>query len=202
MALHNIQFFKQIDAFDLSNDIMAHGIKEAERLALNINFFERDLNVNGISNDKYDVIYAHNALHHMPEIDHVMENVRRSLKAGGIFVILENDTDNELNQRMGDMILDSLDAKYRASREHLKHKSLCRRSPLEGVANDLKGSTEKYMDITFYQEFCAFTPWLFRYQYNWSKDDVELIENVVEIDKKMIEAGICKGNKKLIVAKK
>lgn len=192
----------KIDACDLSEAVMQAGQEEQDKNKDSaVRYFVADANKTDFGTAKYDVIYSHDSLHHMAMIDDVMLAVKKALKPGGKFVIIENDEDNELNQNVANDILATLDPKYSRSFEDIKPKHLARTSPFEGACQHIKPIIEKYFTIDVYKEFYAFTPWLFRFQYNWiTEDDFKLAEWLIKSDKEEIASGKLKGNKKVIIA--
>jgi ubiquinone/menaquinone biosynthesis C-methylase UbiE len=75
-------------------DLSAGAIQEAQRLAreagyTHIDYQTADLNTLELPAEKYDLIYANGALHHIQNLEHLVGQLYRSLKPGGIFVCNE-----------------------------------------------------------------------------------------------------------------
>jgi SAM-dependent methyltransferase len=48
-----------------------------------------DLNVDELPEEHYDVVYSHAALHHVTELEHALDQIRRTLKPGGLLILNE-----------------------------------------------------------------------------------------------------------------
>jgi SAM-dependent methyltransferase len=48
-----------------------------------------DLNVDELPEGRYDVVYSHAALHHVYELEHALDQVRRTLRPGGLLILNE-----------------------------------------------------------------------------------------------------------------
>lgn len=75
-------------------DIAEGALSEAARLAresnLNhIRYRQADLNVTELPQNAYDVVLAHQSVHHIERLEHLAEQVHRALKPGGLFMMNE-----------------------------------------------------------------------------------------------------------------
>jgi len=110
-------------AFD-SCDISRRAIEEAgrgEKIAGPVNFICADINNIELGQNRYDAVFAVNILHHLTELEHVLDQVRRSLRPGGLFVIHEYAGParfqwKEAQLRAVNEALDALPRKYRINR--------------------------------------------------------------------------------------
>ncbi len=99
--------FKQVDAFDFSNESIRIATNKATEANLPIHFYTDDLNKFTIPTGKsYDVIMCSGSLHHVRELERFMEVVKGALKPEGYFVINEyvGDCYNVYNQRQTALI--------------------------------------------------------------------------------------------------
>jgi ubiquinone/menaquinone biosynthesis C-methylase UbiE len=48
-----------------------------------------DLNTVSLPSETYDAVYAHAALHHVFQLEHLLEQIKKTLKPGGFFVVSE-----------------------------------------------------------------------------------------------------------------
>jgi len=79
----------QMDCIDINERLLALGQKKAKSLNLNLNFIQQDINKLKLAKEEYDLVLAHASLHHMINHEHIVNEVRKSLKFDGNFVIQE-----------------------------------------------------------------------------------------------------------------
>jgi ubiquinone/menaquinone biosynthesis C-methylase UbiE len=75
-------------------DIAEGALDEARKLAAQagldgMSYATLDLDRGELPDQAYDVVYAHSALHHLRELEHVLDQVRRTLRPDGVFVVCE-----------------------------------------------------------------------------------------------------------------
>jgi SAM-dependent methyltransferase len=70
---------------DISEAALARARAEAERLSLPITYDVADLNFLDLPEARFDLVAAQTALHHVLRLEHLAEQVWRSLKPGGMF---------------------------------------------------------------------------------------------------------------------
>ena len=83
-------------AVDLNQRLFAEAERRAAGRGLNIEWESVDLNFVEIAEEAFDVIYAHASLHHIINLEHVFQQVRKGLKRDGRFVMLEMIGKSEL----------------------------------------------------------------------------------------------------------
>ena len=89
-GLIKIKCAKVIDAFDIDDESVKTAISLAKKDNINdINYFVADANKIHLPENKYDLVVAHNAVHHFVELEHILAEINKSLKLNGIFVIVE-----------------------------------------------------------------------------------------------------------------
>ncbi|MEX1274405.1 MAG: class I SAM-dependent methyltransferase [Bacteroidota bacterium] len=89
LALELAQRGMTVTAIDLSMERVERA-NETARLSgfgSRITFLVDDLNTASLPPETYDCVVAHDALHHILEIDRLCEEVRKSLKPGGSFIV-------------------------------------------------------------------------------------------------------------------
>ncbi|PLS69391.1 MAG: hypothetical protein CV045_02565 [Cyanobacteria bacterium M5B4] len=79
----------ELIAVDLNPYIFGEAKRRIEEKKLNIEFKAIDLNFVALEPDSFDVIFAHASLHHMLNLEHLMEQIYHGLKSNGRFVILD-----------------------------------------------------------------------------------------------------------------
>jgi SAM-dependent methyltransferase len=89
-ALRERDICQLVEGVDLSEE----AVERAKRLATGgglggLGYWVADLNRDELPESRYDVVYAHSALHHLFALEHVLDQVRRALKPGGVLVAYE-----------------------------------------------------------------------------------------------------------------
>lgn len=79
-----------IDGTDLSEGSIekAKQLAQAENLE-GLHYWAADLHTLKLPSNHYDVVYAHAILHHVFQLEDVLEEIRKTLKPNGIFVVYE-----------------------------------------------------------------------------------------------------------------
>ena len=90
-ALIDLRAARTVDACDASPDSirLAKQLAEEKGMAGLIRYDVRDIDRIELPRSKYDFVIAKMALHHFERLEHVFEQVRLSLKPGGVFVFNE-----------------------------------------------------------------------------------------------------------------
>ena len=86
---------------DFSEEGLAVGAAEAQRLGLtNVTFERRDIADVDLS-DAYDVITAFDAIHDQAQPDRVLRNIYRALRPGGTFLMVDIKASSQLEENVG-----------------------------------------------------------------------------------------------------
>jgi SAM-dependent methyltransferase len=77
-----------IECFDLSSDMLERGRTAAVKAGVEDRFVftQGDLNA-WDPGAEYDAVFANQSLHHVTRLEHLFDQIRRSLRPGGIFVV-------------------------------------------------------------------------------------------------------------------
>jgi SAM-dependent methyltransferase len=80
-----------IDAFDFSEASIqiAKGYSLKESVENKCNFFTESFNTIILEPNTYDLVLCSGSLHHVLDIEHLLSQVRKSLKSGGVFIANE-----------------------------------------------------------------------------------------------------------------
>lgn len=89
-ALSRLNVAKIIYGTDIAEGAINAAIESARREGLsNIKYFVADINVYDLPTEEYDLIWANGALHHIENLELVLNKLYKSLKKGGFFVCNE-----------------------------------------------------------------------------------------------------------------
>ena len=83
-----------IVCMDINPDLLELGRQRAGDMALNLEFVEADLNTVELPRGAFDVVFCHAALHHVIELEWLMDQVARALRPGGVFITTDVVTRN------------------------------------------------------------------------------------------------------------
>lgn len=90
LALRLAKMGASVRGVDVAERSLEQARHKAGRLGLaNCVFDKMDANTEALPASAYDLVVAWGALHHLVRIDHVIAEVARSLKPGGVFVLSE-----------------------------------------------------------------------------------------------------------------
>jgi 2-polyprenyl-3-methyl-5-hydroxy-6-metoxy-1,4-benzoquinol methylase len=133
-----------MDALDLSEEALevARTEARAEGLGDHIAYRQSDLNVVELEPHSYDIVIAAQVLHHVEALEHLLDQVARSLRRGGLFVVQEYVGPArfqwlEKTEVLMNRMLETLPAEYRVNQFNgLAKERLERPSPEEIAASD------------------------------------------------------------------
>jgi len=85
----NIKIDYNMTCIDINEKMLELGRKKSKSLDLKLNFVQQDINNLKLDTEEYDVISAHASLHHMINHEHITQEVKKSLKPDGNFIVHE-----------------------------------------------------------------------------------------------------------------
>ena len=89
-VLRRSDFCQIIHGMDVAENAVESARKTAEAEGLDgLTYEVADLNTVQLPAETYDVVYAHAALHHIFQLEHVLDQIRKTLKPGGLLVAYE-----------------------------------------------------------------------------------------------------------------
>lgn len=82
---------RSFDGFDIAEEALEVARADAERVGVGdrINYVRADLNTLELTPDSYDLAVVVQALHHIEELEHVLDQVAAALGPGGLFLVNE-----------------------------------------------------------------------------------------------------------------
>ncbi len=88
--LADLAVFKHCTGIDISEGAIQGAITKAKEGKYNsLDYVQRDVNSMILEPEKYDLVWANGALHHVKSLEHAISEVYKSLKPGGYFVTNE-----------------------------------------------------------------------------------------------------------------
>lgn len=108
-----------IDAFDINKNLLAFADREKEKLGYeNLNYILMDLNNLSLEKSYYDLIIFFHSLHHVENLESVLEEVKASLKQEGILLVVDFVGPNRMQWKeevigIAQEMLDIIPEKYR-----------------------------------------------------------------------------------------
>lgn len=89
-TLRRHDFCQLIHGVDIAENAIESARKTAQAEGLDgLSYEVADLNAAKFPPETYDVVYAHASLHHIFQLEHVLDEIRKTLKPGGFFVVYE-----------------------------------------------------------------------------------------------------------------
>ena len=78
-----------------------------------------DLNTAKLPKETYDAVYVHAALHHVFQLEHVLDQIKQTLKPGGLFVVYEYIGPSQMqfprrDLELADAFLNAIPERYRS----------------------------------------------------------------------------------------
>ena len=111
-----------IHGLDVADGAIQGAIQEAEAEGLQGLTYElADLNTVTLPAEKYDVVYAHAALHHVLQLEHLFEQIKKTLKPDGFFIVYEYVGPSQMqfpqhHLQLADVFLKTIPERYRRMR--------------------------------------------------------------------------------------
>jgi 2-polyprenyl-3-methyl-5-hydroxy-6-metoxy-1,4-benzoquinol methylase len=121
-----------IDGLDVADKAIQGARQKAEDEGLQgLSYHVADLNTVSLPEETYDVVYAHAALHHVFQLEHLLDQVKKTLKSDGLFIVYEYIGPAQMqfprhHLQLADVFLKSIPERYRRMRRGggIKHEAL------------------------------------------------------------------------------
>jgi SAM-dependent methyltransferase len=117
-----LEICETCEAHDIAPEAIETAQSEAEKAGLGqrIRYFCSDLNKITFEPNSFDICFAGAILHHVADLEHLLEQVKTALREGGLFVIIEYVGPSRFNwsdkvERLMNRILTILPESYRVS---------------------------------------------------------------------------------------
>jgi len=89
-VLRRCDYCQVIHGVDVAEGAIEGARKAAQAEGLDgLTYEVADLNTATLPKEAYDVVYVHAALHHVFQLEHLLDEIKQTLKPGGLFVVYE-----------------------------------------------------------------------------------------------------------------
>jgi len=206
-----------VDAYDISAAMISRAQQLTDSLGLRVQYHVEDVNYCELPPGTYDLAVVAHPMHHFKRMEHIVSQVNRSLKPGGVFVVWEyvGPRYQQFSRRQrthATMVLRALPPQYRRELNgktctRVASQSLFFISPDEAVHSDHILPSLKQMDIV--------------YQYNWAgllfpllrggiavnfdennPQDRKIIDCLFQLDRLLCQSGRIEPNFTITIATK
>jgi SAM-dependent methyltransferase len=211
---------RNIDAYEISEKRVQEGIAETVKGGYAISFFQEDVNQAVFKPNHYDVFFSWSALHHIENLEKVIENARKCLKKDGILVAQEYIGPDRFQWTEKQLAI--LNQVFKKLPEHLRtdpitgnvREEISRPSinhmkntdPSEAVrSSEIIPVLQKYFDIKTLKYFggAVFHPLFDEIMLNFdheNKTEVALVEMILLLEQVLTEVKILKNDYAIIIA--
>ncbi|HTE88625.1 MAG TPA: class I SAM-dependent methyltransferase [Terriglobales bacterium] len=200
-----------IHGLDVAEGAIQGAIQQAEAEGLQgLTYEVADLNTAKLPEENYDVVYAHASLHHVFQLEHLFEQIKKTLKPGGFFITYEYVGPSQMqfpqhHLQLADFFLKSIPERYRRTRRREGFKQEAPRfslermnssDPSEGIrASEIVPLVASRFEIR-YLRYLAGTLLLLIFNEiagNFREDDAEimpLVNALISLDNFMVDNAI------------
>jgi 2-polyprenyl-3-methyl-5-hydroxy-6-metoxy-1,4-benzoquinol methylase len=118
-TLRRHDFCQLIHGVDVAENAIESARKTAQAEGLDgLTYEVADLNTVQFPAETYDIVYAHAALHHIFQLEHILDQIRQTLKPGGVLVAYEYIGPSQMqfprrDLELADMFLKLIPERYR-----------------------------------------------------------------------------------------
>ena len=130
-----------VHGVDVAESAIEAAKREAEAEGLDgLTYEVADLNNVTFPKETYDVVYAHACLHHVFHLEHLLDQIKRTLRKDGLFVVQEYIGPSQMqfpqkHLHLADIFLKAIPERYRRLRTRPGTKQQAPRLPLETMNN-------------------------------------------------------------------
>jgi SAM-dependent methyltransferase len=127
-VLRRCDYCQVIHGVDVAEGAIQGARKAAQEEGLDgLTYEVADLNTAKLPKETYDVVYVHAALHHVFQLEHLLDQIKQTLKTGGLFVMYEYIGPSQMqfprrDLELADAFVNAIPERYR-SMPRRKHKN-------------------------------------------------------------------------------
>jgi SAM-dependent methyltransferase len=121
-VLRRSDYCQLIHGLDVAEGAIEGARKAAQDEGLDgLTYEVADLNTATLPKEMYDVVYVHAALHHAFQLEHLLDQIKQTLKPGGLFVVYEYIGPSQMqfprrDLELADVFLTAIPERYRSMR--------------------------------------------------------------------------------------
>jgi glycosyltransferase involved in cell wall biosynthesis/ubiquinone/menaquinone biosynthesis C-methylase UbiE len=221
--LQGRKIFKILDAVDVSEGAVLEAKKLAEEQDFKINYCVDDINNIKLEQNKYKVVFFNSSLHHIVNIEHVLDEIEKTLTDDGILIINEyvgpsQFQFSEIQTAIINKAIDDLPQVYRKSisdpskikQHHIppSKEYMNMMDPSEAIrSNEITGVLENKFNVIERKDYGG-TLLQFLLQdiignFNPNDpNDVSVLKSIFDLEDSVIDSGVLSSDFTLMVLKK
>jgi 2-polyprenyl-3-methyl-5-hydroxy-6-metoxy-1,4-benzoquinol methylase len=121
-VLRRRDYCQLIHGVDVAEGAIEGARKAAQEQGLDgLTYEAADLNTAKLPKETYDAVYVHAALHHVFQLEHLLDQIKQTLKPGGLFVVYEYIGPSQMqfprrDLELADAFLNAIPERYRSMR--------------------------------------------------------------------------------------
>lgn len=207
--------FELVDAYDISTESIERARQLTDSVGLDVRYHVKDVNHLELPPDTYDLVVVAHSMHHFRRIGHIVDQVNRSLKPDGLFVVWEyvGPRYQRFSRRQrahANMVLRALPLEYRRelngkTRKRVRSQSMLFISPDEAVRSDLILPALQRMNILYQYNWAGLLFPLLRggIAANFDQDDPQdyrVVECLFQLDRLLCQSGRVEPNFTITIA--
>src|SRR6266704_241475 len=118
-VLRRSDYCQLIHGLDVAEGAIRGARKAAQDEGLDgLTYDVADLNTATLPKETYDAVYVHAALHHVFQLEHLLDQIKQTLKPGGLFVVYEYIGPSQMqfprrDLELADVFLNAIPERYR-----------------------------------------------------------------------------------------
>ena len=192
-VLRRRDYCQLIHGVDVADGAIEGARKTAEMEGLDgLTYEVADLNTATFPKETYDAVYAHAALHHVFQLEHLLNQVKQTLKPGGLFIVYEYIGPSQMqfprrDLELADVFLNIIPERYRTMARPKSIKKEALRLSLEAMnnsdpsesirASEIVPLTASRFELKHFRYVGGTLPFLIFSQiaHNFREDDAEIM---------------------------
>ncbi len=203
--------FVEVDAYDVSTESIERARQLTDAKGLNVNYHVADVNQIELPPDRYALVVILHAYHHFEQVDHVAQQVNRTLLPGGVFYTWDyiGPCRLQYSERQlfyAQWMLQLLPYKYRRARQRIQSTPEEKLSPNESISSDqILAAIARHMDLGWQYNWAGLLfPLLDGISYNFTQSDEDqaFLKFLFELDYALCQAGAVEPNFTITLATK
>jgi SAM-dependent methyltransferase len=207
-VLRRSDYCQLIHGLDVAEGAIEGARKAAKDEGLDgLTYDVADLNTATLPKETYDAVYVHAALHHVFQLEHLLDQIKQTLKPGGLFVVYEYIGPSQMqfprrDLELADVFLNAIPERYRGmprlkgiKKEGLRLAldAMNSADPSESIrASEIVPLTASRFDVRHFRYVGGTLPMLIFSEIagNFKEDDAEimpLVEALIALDNFLID---------------